>query len=280
MRFTKSFRAVTAALFAGALALTGCSAGGAEKTQEKPTANKFIDNVKVEAPDGVHGPLIANVRSRIELTDETLEKMGKQHGVENVDAKRTLEDEVEFWPEDLGVREDQVRLIGESHNVALIEVDGLSMEGLYDMFRAKVTYTDKGTYLVEIRPMLVAPEEELNLTTEVSVTVPEPIEKASISGKVDGNTVTWSSDNYAEAMEGVEIKPMMDEAAGKTLTAETRPTTTVDQTPIWLSVVIFALGIIAAALMVALAVIPSKKASKSNTPKSNTAGADATEGNS
>ena len=278
MRFTKSFRAVTAVLFAGALALTGCSAGGAEKTQEKPTANKFIDNVKVEAPDGVHGPLIANVRSRVELTDETLEKMGKQHGVENVDAKRTLEDEVEFWPEDLGVREDQVRLIGESHNVALIEVDGLSMEKLDDaMLRINVSYTDKGTYLVQMRPMVLRANEELNLTKEVSVTVPEPIAEANVSGRVNGNTVTWTSDNFAEAMEGVEIKPLMSEADGKTLTAETRPATTVDQTPIWLSVVIFVLGVIAAALMVALAVTPRKKASKPDTGADT--GADAAEGN-
>ena len=277
MRFTKSFRAVTAVLFAGSLALTGCSTGGAEKTQEKPTANKYTENIQIEAPDGVDGPLIANVRSKTEFTDELLEELGKEHGVDNPDTKRTLEDDVKTWPEDLGVREDQVRLIGESHNVALIEVDGLSMDGLYDMFRAKVTYTDKGTYLVEIRPMLVAPEEELNLTTEVSVTVPEPIAEANVSGRVNGNTVTWSSDNFAEAMEGVEIQPMMDEAAGKTLTAETRPATTVDQTPIWLSAVIFVLGVIAAALMVALAVTPRKKASKPDTGADT--GADAAEGN-
>ena len=129
MRFTKSFRAVTAALFAGALALTGCSAGSAEKTQEKPTANKYTENIQIEAPDGVDGPLIANVRSKTELTDELLEELGKEHGVDNPDTKRTLEDEVTTWPEDLGVREDQVRLIGESHNVAFLEVDGLSMDG-------------------------------------------------------------------------------------------------------------------------------------------------------
>ncbi|MCG7304508.1 hypothetical protein MHJ63_04365 [Pseudoglutamicibacter albus] len=227
MKFTKSLSAVTAVLFAGSLALTGCSTEGAEKTQEKPTANKFVYNVEVEAPDGAKKPLVANVRSKVELTDETLEKMGKQHGVENVDAKRTLEDEVEFWPEDLGVREDQVRLIGESHNVALIEVDGLSMEKLDDaMLRINVSYTDKGTYLVQMRPMVLRANEELNLTKEVSVTVPEPIAEANVSGRVNGNTVTWTSDNFAEAMEGIEIKPQMNEADGKTLTAETRPTNT------------------------------------------------------
>ncbi|WP_176745125.1 hypothetical protein, partial [Arthrobacter sp. HMSC08H08] len=104
-----------------------------------------------------------------------------------------------------------------------------------------------------------------------------PIAEANVSGRVNGNTVTWSSDNFAEAMEGVEIQPMMNEADGKTLTAETRPATTVDQTPIWLSAVIFVLGVIAAALMVALAVTPRKKASKPDTGADT--GADAAEGN-
>ena len=227
MKFTKSLSAVTAVLFAGSLALTGCSTGGAEKTQEKPTANKYTENIQIEAPDGVDGPLIANVRSKTEFTDELLEELGKEHGVDNPDTKRTLEDDVKTWPEDLGVREDQVRLIGESHNVALIEVDGLSMEKLDDaMLRINVSYTDKGTYLVQMRPMVLRANEELNLTKEVSVTVPEPIAEANVSGRVNGNTVTWTSDNFAEAMEGIEIKPQMNEADGKTLTAETRPTNT------------------------------------------------------
>ena len=226
MKFTKSLSAVTAVLFAGSLALTGCSTGGAEKTQEKPTANKFVYNVEVEAPDGAKKPLVANVRTKLEATDETLERMGKEHGIENVDAKRTIEGDDEEMIKVLDLSEDQVRLTSESHNVAVTEVDHVSMDGLYDMLRIKASHTDKGTYRVEIRPMVLEPVEEDNLTTEVNVTLPEPIEKANVSGKVDGSTVTWTSDNFAEAMEGVELKPMMNEADGKTLIAETRPTNT------------------------------------------------------
>ena len=227
MKFTKSLSAVTAVLFAGSLALTGCSTEGAEKSQEKPTANKFTDNIHIEAPDGAKKPLVANVRSKVEVTDETLEKLGKEHGVDNPDAKRTLEGDMEEMIKAVDLGEDQVRLTAESHNVARIEVDRIPMDKLYKMLRTKVSYTDKGTYRVEIRPMVLEPVEEDNLTTELNVTLPEPIEKANVSGKVDGNTVTWTSDNYAEAMEGVEIVPgEMFDTDGKTLTAETRPTNT------------------------------------------------------
>ena len=227
MKFTKSLSAVTAVLFAGSLALTGCSTEGAEKTQEKPTSNKFIYHVDVEAPDGAKKPLVANVRTKLEATDETLERMGKEHGIENMDAKRTIEGGDEEMIKVLDLSEDQVRSTSESHNVAVTEVDRLSMDKLYKMLRIKASHTDKGTYLLEILPATLAPIEEDNLTTEVNVTLPEPIEKANVSGKVDGNTVTWTSDNYAEAMEGVEIVPgEMFDTDGKTLTAETRPTNT------------------------------------------------------
>ncbi len=228
MKFTKSLSAVTAVLFAGSLALTGCSTGGAEKTQEKPTVDKNIYNVEVEAPDGAKKPLVANVRSKVEVTDETIEKEAKKHPKDDIkDAKGTLKKQIKALPQVIGVSEDQVRLTSESHNVAYVEVDRVPMDKLYKMLRIKASHTDKGTYRVEIRPMLLEPVAEGNVRDEVNVTLPEPIEKANISGKVDGNTVTWTSDNYAEAMEGIEIVPgEMFDTDGKSLIAETRPTNT------------------------------------------------------
>ncbi|MDR7293239.1 hypothetical protein HMPREF3160_07710 [Arthrobacter sp. HMSC06H05] len=272
MKFTKSFRAMTAALFAGAMVLTGCSAGGDGASNAKPEVNKFTYDVELEADVRTPEKLEGNVDVQLELTEKMLQEQRKAGGDDKFSAKAQLEGVKQVLASRVGIDEKKLKVVEKSEQDAHLIAEDLTMQEVTDLVAVQAEYTSDGTYLAQVYPMVIAGNQQQGTVAELNLTLPAAITEANTGGQISGNTATWTTENLEEAVKANE--------APEFLTAETRPATTVDQTPIWLSVVIFVLGVIAAALMVALAVIPSKKTSKSsNTAKPNTAGTDAAEGN-
>lgn len=267
MKFTKPVRAITAALFAGALALTGCSAGGEGATNSDPKVNKFTYDVELEADGRTPEKLDANVEVQLELKKETLKEMREASGDDKLSAKESMEGQKKLLAQQFGISEDKMKVTEKSEQVASFKAKDLTEQELEAVTSVKAGYTEDGTYIAQAAVALVAGNPQQEVEAELNLTLPAAVTEANVGGQINGNTVTWTSENLEEAVKAKDVP--------EALIAETRVASTVDQTPIWLSAVIFALGVIAAALMVALAVTPGKKA----TPEPNTPDADAAEGN-
>lgn len=267
MKFTKPFRALTAVLFAGALALSGCSAGGDGAPNSDPKVNKFTYDVQLEADGRTPQKLDANVEVQLELKKEKLKELREEAGDNKLSAKESMELWKKLLPQQFGISEDKIKVTEESEQVATLKVKDLTEQELEAVTSIKAGYTKDGTYIAQAEPALVAGNAQQEVEAELNLTLPAAVTEANIGGRVESNTVTWTSEMLEEAATANDVP--------EALIAETRVASTVDQTPIWVSVVAFVIGVIAAALMVALAVIPGKK----NTPEPNTPDADAAEGN-
>lgn len=267
MKFTKPVRAITAALFAGALALTGCSAGGDGAPNSDPKVNKFTYDVELEADGRTPEKLDANVEVQLELKKETLKEMREASGDDKLSAKESMEGQKKLLAQQFGISEDKMKVTAESEQVATFKAKDLTEQELEAVTSVKAGYTEDGTYIAQAALALVAGNPQQEVEAELNLTLPAAVTEANASGQINGHTVTWTSESLEEAVKAKDVP--------EALIAETRVASTVDQTPIWLSAVIFALGVIAAALMVALAVVPGKKA----TPEPNTPDTDAAEGN-
>lgn len=267
MKFTKPVRAITAALFAGALALTGCSAGGDGAPNSDPKVNKFTYDVELEADGRTPEKLDANVEVQLELTEKMLQEQRKTGGDDSFTAKDSLEAQKKLLAQEGGIEEGKMKVVKKSEHVAQLIAEDLTMQELTTVLTVQAAYTENGTYAAQAHPLVVAGNPQQEVEAELNLTLPAAVTEANVGGQINGNTVTWTSENLEEAVKANDVP--------EALIAETRVASTVDQTPIWLSAVIFALGVIAAGLMVALAVVPGKKA----TPEQNAPDADAAEGN-